>query len=99
MKQDLSRRSLLTALPGGVAAACLGAAPRPAHADDLSMDGFLAINDDDNAVIDALTAQMWGSQPLVDQANLANALDWSHHVNSVPPPRTYGVDFAAPGPL
>jgi hypothetical protein len=95
MKRRLTRRSLLAAAPG--AAACLVAAPRPVRAEALSMDALLAINDDDNAVIDVLTAYMWNSPGLVAQANLSNILDWGHHVNSVPPQRTYGVDFAPPG--
>jgi hypothetical protein len=98
MKQRLTRRSLLAAAPGGVAAACLIAAPRPARADALSMDGLLAINDDDNAVMDALTDKMWNAPALVTMAYVSNASDWSHHINNWPQQRTYSVDFAAPGP-
>jgi hypothetical protein len=98
MKQRLTRRSLLAAVPGGVAAACLFAAPRPLRADALSMDGLLAINDDDNAVMDVLTDKMWNAPALVTMAYVSNASDWSHHINNWPQQRTYSVDFAAPGP-
>jgi hypothetical protein len=73
MKRSLSRRSVLAAGRGIAAAACVAAVPRPLRACNdsaapppLSIEGLLAISDDENALMDGLRNTLWRAPYLLD---------------------------------